>query len=309
MVEWCRFCIFRPSVNYASIGRNERRGIQSNGESTGAANFTPRAVASERDGKHKVCNCRVETRCHNPDCLDAILKGASWSCPLHGFRELGFFIWTSRQHPLNSQDNQFCLCPPYPWRSFLLSERPHTWEGHDAAKEASNNYPRGDYSNVQENNLRFNAMVEHYLEEREQWVEKTGRQLAQKEEIVKMHWERAGDKAGKDHDHRCKAKTRNGQTLSRRGHRGRPMLFSRQPKQGFRTRSDRRKQEEASRCRGQHGANPHLGHGDGGAGYRGALDRRRIFGAAPTSSRGWSFAAPEFAVAHDPDGGLRPPTR
>jgi hypothetical protein len=82
---------------------------------------------AERTEKNKVCNCRVETRFHNADCLDAVLKGMSRVCSVHGFRKLGFFFWTSKQYLLQSEDNQFCPCPPHPWRSFLLSEGPHTW--------------------------------------------------------------------------------------------------------------------------------------------------------------------------------------
>jgi hypothetical protein len=139
----------------------------------------------------KVCSCRVETRFHGADCLGAVLKGMSRVCPRHGFRELGFFFWTPGWRTLNAEDNQFCPCPPDPWRSFLLSEAPHTWEGHDAAREACGKLSPADHSNIQEDRRRGDALLVQYLEARRQWVEKTGRQLPIREELVKLQRERA----------------------------------------------------------------------------------------------------------------------
>jgi hypothetical protein len=147
-------------------------------------------IAAKKSEKPRICNCRVETRHHGADCLDAILKGMSRVCPRHDFRELGFFFWTPRWRTLISEDNQFCPCPPHPWRSFLL-HGPHTWEGNYAAREACNKLPPADHSNLQEDRRRGEALMAQYAEAGQQWVEKTGRQLPSREEIVKLQWKRA----------------------------------------------------------------------------------------------------------------------
>jgi hypothetical protein len=90
---------------------------------------------AERTEEPVVCNCRSATSFHSGKCLNAILQRVSRVCPVHGFRELGFFMFSSKQYALNSEDNQFCPCPPHPWRSFVLNGL-HTWEGNQAAREA-----------------------------------------------------------------------------------------------------------------------------------------------------------------------------
>jgi len=148
-------------------------------------------LVQERIEGARVCNCRLETRFHGADCLDALFKRMSRVCPRHGFRVLGFFFWTPKWRTLNSEDNQFCPCPPDPWRAFLLSEGPHTWEGHDAAREAYGKLPPADHYNIQEDRRQGEALLVQYSEARQQWVEKTGRQLPSREELVKLRWERA----------------------------------------------------------------------------------------------------------------------
>jgi hypothetical protein len=145
--------------------------------------------AAERSKQLAVCNCRVETRCHNAACLGAILKGISRVCPLHGFRVLGFFFWTSKQYLLLPQDNQFCPCPPHPWRSFL-SEGPHTWEGHDAAREAYRQLPPTPMLNYKDDKRQADLILEEYSEGRQQAVER-GARLPDRADLVKLKWERA----------------------------------------------------------------------------------------------------------------------
>jgi hypothetical protein len=133
---------------------------------------------ADRTEKPTVCNCRVETRFHNADCLDAILKGIRRVCSVHGFRDLGFFFWTSEQYPLLSEDNQPCPCPPHPWRSFVLSEGPHTWEGHHAVAEAA--VQPDPTFNLQKDNRRSTEILADYYAARQQWVGKSRRQLTEK---------------------------------------------------------------------------------------------------------------------------------
>jgi hypothetical protein len=145
---------------------------------------------AEKTKEHSMCNCRVATTFHGGDCLDAILKGIPRVCPLHGFRELGFFMWGSKQYTLLSEDNPFCPCPPHPWRSFLLSPRPHTWEGRDAAREACSKQVLSDDLNLKADNRKEEEVLAEYFEARHRWVESGGR-LPDKEELVKLAWKRA----------------------------------------------------------------------------------------------------------------------
>lgn len=160
-------------------------------------------LAAKRTKEKKVCNCRVETSFHSADCLEAILKGASRVCPRHGFREFGFFMFAACWSTLVREDNQFCPCPPHPWRSFLLSGN-HTWEGNRAAQEAERKLHEDDdggfnskedclqsEARFQEDSRRVDAIFAKYREARRQWVKETGRQLPSKEELVKLEWKRA----------------------------------------------------------------------------------------------------------------------
>ena len=74
--------------------------------------------------KPRICNCRGETQYHNADCLDRLLKRMPRVCPIHSFRDLGYFMQVPWCFPLISEDSQFCPCPPDPWRSFVLSKGP-----------------------------------------------------------------------------------------------------------------------------------------------------------------------------------------
>jgi hypothetical protein len=137
------------------------------------------------------CNCRVETRFHGPNCLEAVLKGAVRDCPVHGIRELGFFMWTSQMFPLILEDNRFCPCAPHPWRSFLLSEGHHTWEGHHAARKACGELPRADNTHFQDDTRAINHLLDEHFATRQARIEMTGCQPASREEIRRLAWKRA----------------------------------------------------------------------------------------------------------------------
>jgi hypothetical protein len=142
-------------------------------------------------GKAAVCNCRIETRFHSADCLEAILKNVYRNCPVHGFRTLGTFFQTSHSMPLVGEDNQACPCPPHPWRSFLLSRSPDPWKDREAAEKASEQispYPTYD---LQEDLRRLNAIFAAYRLARQEWVAQAGRALPSQNEISRLIWKRA----------------------------------------------------------------------------------------------------------------------
>ncbi len=64
-------------------------------------------IVAARTKTSSICNCRVETRFHNADCLDAILKGIPRVCSVHGGRELGFFFWTSQHTAFEKRTIRF----------------------------------------------------------------------------------------------------------------------------------------------------------------------------------------------------------
>ncbi len=119
---------------------------------------------AQKTEKPKICNCREKTRYHNADCLDALLKRMPMVCPVHGFRQLGRFWWTPSWCVLRTRfgdDNQYCPCPPHPWRSFVLNG-PHTREAQYAAQEARSRLPPNPPSDLQEENRRIDAIVARY---------------------------------------------------------------------------------------------------------------------------------------------------
>ena len=155
----------------------------------------------ERKEGPRFCNCRVHTRFHNPDCLVAVLKGIPWTCPIHGFRNLGRFFWTpswSILWPRNEvDDNRFCPCPPHPWRSHVLSGR-HTHEEGAAARAAWDKLPRDPILDpqeakrrLQEGNRRIDAICGEYGAACQEWFEKSGRDLTNRPELAKLIWLRA----------------------------------------------------------------------------------------------------------------------
>ena len=133
----------------------------------------------------RVCSCRITTRFHNAACLEALLKGLPRNCPIHGFRELGSFLFTSSWRPLLQGDNEYCPCPPHPWRSFVLNG-PHTWEAHYAAQKAWHNFDVGPKLTLEEENRRLEVVWDQFELERQQWYEKTDRQPPSKLEILKL---------------------------------------------------------------------------------------------------------------------------
>jgi hypothetical protein len=127
--------------------------------------------AAEETAGPRVCNCRVITRYHNAECLDALLKCMPLVCPVHGFRELGRFWWTPAwcvRRTRAGDDNEFCPCPPHPWRWFVRNG-PRTWEARDAAVEAWHNLPPDPPSDLQEENRRAETVAERYWAARERW--------------------------------------------------------------------------------------------------------------------------------------------
>ena len=144
---------------------------------------------AEGTQKAKVCNCRLNTRFHNAECLDALLKRIPRLCPIHGFREIGTFFFTPKWSHLRREDDQYCPCPPHPWRSFVLSARkgvPHTWEENYAAQAAWVNLPPDPICDPQENNRRIDAIWEEHCAACQLWVEKSGRRLPTRQEILKQ---------------------------------------------------------------------------------------------------------------------------
>ena len=137
------------------------------------------------------CNCRAETRYHNSHCLLIILRKTARECPVHGFREMGFFFWTARQYPLLEEDDEVCPCPSHPWRSFLLGPKPLTWEGNYAATRAWEQMPEETY-HVEDERLLTEAIMDAYTLEQQHWSQKTGRRMPSHKEIVKQVWNRAG---------------------------------------------------------------------------------------------------------------------
>jgi hypothetical protein len=140
--------------------------------------------------KPRICNCRGETQFHNANCLDALLKRMPRVCPLHRFRDLGFLKRVPRWFPLISEDNQWCLCPPDPWRSLIPSEGPHTTEDKMVAVKASIKVPLPDQASSLDDRLRAQVLQAKYWGARRQWIEKTGRQLPSRDELAKLPLER-----------------------------------------------------------------------------------------------------------------------
>jgi hypothetical protein len=144
-------------------------------------------VVAERT-KPRICNCREETQYHDADCLDRLLKRMPRVCPIHSFRDLGSLQRVFLFFPLISGDRQFCPCPPDRWRSFVLGKGPSTIEDkmmavHVMLVEASLNIP--DQSDSHGYCLRTEALKAKYWKARQQWIEKTGRQLRGRAELEK----------------------------------------------------------------------------------------------------------------------------
>lgn len=140
---------------------------------------------AKRKEDTKVCSCRISTRFHNAACLDVLLKRIPRVCPIHGFRELGTLWFTPSWCLLRREDNQYCPCPPHPWRSFVLNG-PRTWEAQDAAREAWEKFQPGDELSFEEENRRLDVVMKQYWAGRQQWYVKTGRQPPTRREILKL---------------------------------------------------------------------------------------------------------------------------
>jgi hypothetical protein len=159
------------------------------------------SLASSRLGISKICNCRTATSFHSANCLKAILQGASRVCPTHGFRDFGFFMFAARWATLKREDNQFCPCPEDPWRSFVLNG-PRTWEAHNAAREAcrqreSEQELTSPPRDLAEENAALDLVIGEYEHSKQRWMEETGRQLPNRDEILAMHQKRARERRTK----------------------------------------------------------------------------------------------------------------
>jgi hypothetical protein len=145
--------------------------------------------AAKQTEKAKLCNCRVMTRYHNAECLDALLKHMPLVCPVHGFRELGRFWWTPAWSVLRTRagdDNEFCPCPPHHRRSRVLSEDPRIWAAADAARDAGLNLPAVPRPSLQERNRQAEAVMERYWVAHAQWYERQG--LGEQLRMRKSSW-------------------------------------------------------------------------------------------------------------------------
>jgi hypothetical protein len=141
----------------------------------------------------RVCNCRVETRFHGADCLAAILKSTPRVCAVHGFRDLGFIFWQSRQYPLGSGDDQFCPCPPHPWRSWVLGKGPHPIQ---TDQETTAKFLSDPMSNFEDDKRRSDAVIAEYSTARRQWAAQSGREFLSPQELVKLQMKRVRSHAG-----------------------------------------------------------------------------------------------------------------
>jgi hypothetical protein len=92
--------------------------------------------AAERTEKPLICNCRESTRYHNSACLAELLRKMPRVCQVHGFRDLGHFLWLYPEGRLLQEDTPFCPCVVNPWNAFIRGPGPHTIEGLYVVQEA-----------------------------------------------------------------------------------------------------------------------------------------------------------------------------
>lgn len=162
---------------------------------------------AERTKKPSICICRTHTRYHTAKCLLAVLKGLPWVCPIHGFRNFGRFWYTPQWALLRTRqggiDNQFCPCPPHPWRSYVLDARngvPQSWEANSAAWKAAAELPttfdppmdpQERHRLFLEEGAQIEAVVKGYWDACQEWHEKYGQELIKQPELAKVIWKRA----------------------------------------------------------------------------------------------------------------------
>lgn len=146
--------------------------------------------AAEETRETAICHCRVETLYHNAACLDAVLKGISRVCPVHGFRELGFFCWHSKQYPLGSESDQFCPCPPHPWRLWVQRKGPDPRSSPQFGRSEALEVQPDPAFDLQADNRRIDALVDEDSAARAAWIKKSGRELPSRQELVKLAMKR-----------------------------------------------------------------------------------------------------------------------
>jgi hypothetical protein len=181
-------------------------------------------LAAKKKQAAKICNCRsTNTTFHNAECLEAVLMHIPWLCPVHGVRQLCRFVEIASQNLLRyrgggadsgylagGDDNQFCPCPPHPWRTHVWKGLYRTdrrtdaerWAESDAAQKAWANLPRKPVISPEEwkrqreeKNRRVHAVIERYVEAVQQFND-SGRKSPDPREIFR----RGGTGESKDVD-------------------------------------------------------------------------------------------------------------
>jgi hypothetical protein len=135
--------------------------------------------------KPPVCNCKEEIRYHNSVCLDTLLKKMPRVCLVHGFRELGFFIWIPSELTLLPGDNQFCPCIRQP-SDFIQGPGPHTIAGLYSALDAYRKAHLIDPTNFAKDYVQADALCGEYLDAQKLWFEKTGKHSPNRRELAKL---------------------------------------------------------------------------------------------------------------------------
>jgi hypothetical protein len=144
--------------------------------------------AAQQTQEPKLCICRWDqTRFHNAECLDALLMRMPLVCPVHGLRQLGRLWQTPTWNVLRTRignDNEFCPCPPHPWRSFVQRKGPRTWEERAAAYDAWHKLPEDPSFNFQEAKRRIHAVGNRYSYARWEWFDKGGHKSPNRQELL-----------------------------------------------------------------------------------------------------------------------------
>ena len=99
------------------------------------------------------CNCRDETRVHNPDELEAIMK---IHCPEHGVCDLGYISFLVHWLPLAPEFRQFCHCPPNLHRDFVAGMRAKPTAA-ELQEESRRDYERNQLMSKEDRKRAFEA--------------------------------------------------------------------------------------------------------------------------------------------------------
>jgi hypothetical protein len=143
------------------------------------------AYALRTTEKPLVCNCREATRFHNSACLYELLKKMPRVCPVHGFRELGFFLWVPPEVRLIPDDSQFCPCFANPWRAFFEGPGPHTLEGLHAVVDALRKRPEAYPPDLEEDYRQAATLMDEYDAAFQLWIRKSSQKSVSGRERAK----------------------------------------------------------------------------------------------------------------------------